>query len=114
MRLPSRNNKRQVAVCMVTLCAWFGSVHAQDAQDVREQIVENQAAVMLETEGSVSFQRKQAPERLVQKVPHVLNLGDSASTSNSSRAVLLMLDRSSLRLRELTRFQLQPRLGRTN
>ena len=92
----------------------FVTLGVAQGEDIRESAVETQPGVMVQKEGLVSFQARNKSERLVLQVPQPLNLGDSLATSNSSRALLFMFDKSPLRLRELTRLQLQPRPGITN
>src|SRR5258708_23147898 len=64
---------------------------------------------MLQKQGMVTFIRPGSQARPAAP-PQPLNFGDTLTTSNSAWAVVFMPDQSPVRLRELTRLELQPNL----
>ena len=98
--------------CVVLLTLFPGN--GSGAGGVAAEKLSKQPGAMTEREGTVTFYRQ--PDAVVRlaSVPQALNFGSSLMTSNLSRAVVLLLNGSFLRLREVTRLEIARRPDATD
>src|SRR4051812_42198402 len=90
---------------MAVLSCHLSSLSARAAESVLTNI---QTGEMLVKEGAVNY-RGVAQTEVSAKPPQTLGFGDALRTLQLARATVRFADWSELRMRELTRLQIQPR-----
>ena len=96
------------------VCVLLFSLPQLEAAPATDEIItEKLAGAMLIKEGAVSFQAPAKPETLA-TVPQPLDLGDLLRTHELARASVRFADWSQLKMKPLTRLQIEPRPDKTN